>query len=133
MQEAQQPKILIVDDDRAILVSYTIILERLGYAVSTADSSAEGMTKLRAGEYDLLICDLTLDHAASGLHIIEAARHEHPSLAVILMTGYSDAELPPHLAKTNVQMIAKPANIPYLLETIKKLLAEPSGASRVVD
>jgi DNA-binding NtrC family response regulator len=125
------PRIAIIDDDRAILLSHTIILERAGYSVTGAATVADALAILSNQKFDLLMCDLSLDDGKSGLEVIEAALAEDSSMAVILMTGYSDTELPARFAA--VRLIAKPANVPNLLETIKTLLAQRRTATTSSD
>jgi DNA-binding NtrC family response regulator len=127
---AEPARILIVDDDRAVLLSYTIILERLGYAVTGISSSAEAQQLIRDQRFDLMVCDLSLDGGASGLQVIESARKADATLPVILMTGYSDAVIPEHLAGARILLVTKPANIPQLLDTVRSMLgnkADPTG------
>lgn len=129
MGERARARIVIVDDDRAILLSHTIILQQAGYSVTGADNAAEALLLFCNQKFDLLMCDLSLDDGKSGLDVIDAALNEDASLAVILMTGYSDTELPPRLSK--VEVVAKPANITQLLNTIKALLTDKGTATNV--
>jgi DNA-binding NtrC family response regulator len=116
--------ILIVDDDRAVLLSYSIILERLGYAVTGVSASADALQILHDRRFDLMVCDLSLDEEASGLQVIEFALKDDAGLPVILMTGYSDAVIPEHLSEANIRLVTKPANIPQLLDTVKSMLGD---------
>lgn len=122
MSQTAAPRILVVDDEPAILLSHSVILQRQGYAVATAATFASGVELASGEEFDLLICDLSLDHGASGFDLIKIALERTPEMPVILLTGYSDTEVPAQYSACRVRLISKPAAIPELLDTVKSLL-----------
>lgn len=130
MPDNASNRILLVDDDNAVLLSHSIILENQGYNVTRAATFASARELAREGSFDLLICDLSLDHGASGLDVVSEVLRRRPTAPVILMTGYSDTEISPELASARVKLISKPAVIPEFLRTVKVLLSgeDESGA-----
>lgn len=122
MDQGRARRILIVDDEEAVLISYEMILTREGFEVTTAESAASASGVLQNEHYDLLMCDLSLERGTSGFDIIREAINRSPGLPVILMTGYSDTVLPSTLGHANIRVVSKPASIPDLLNTMRSML-----------
>jgi len=116
------PRILVVDDERALLLSYQIIFQRVGYHVTTADTTARALSLLNQESFDLLLCDLSMEHENSGLQIVDTARRLAPEMGVVLMTGYSDQTIPPEVIERCTNVVFKPVEIPRLLDTIDFLV-----------
>lgn len=121
------PRLLVVDDEPAVLMSHTAILQRNGYEVTPASTAEQAIQLLSEQKFDLLICDLSLG-ADSGLDVINIAVRDHHGIPVVLMTGYADALLPKELSDSNITIVAKPTNVPEFLETIRRLLRPGNGS-----
>jgi len=67
-------RILLVDDEVAVLLTLKAVLEISGFEVDTAASAKEGRSKLHTHEYQMVITDMRMESEASGLEVIEAAR-----------------------------------------------------------
>ncbi len=122
MTPGQNPRILIVDDEPALLLSYHIIFKRAGYSVSTADSSAAALALLHHQSFDILLCDLSMERENSGLDVLDAARDIDPDMRCVLMTGYSDESIPQEVIDRGVNVVFKPVEIPRLLSTVDFLV-----------
>jgi DNA-binding NtrC family response regulator len=134
MSESMIPRVLLVDDEQAVLLSHAKILERQGYTVVSAASFKRAIELVSTENFDLLICDLSLDYEASGLDVINIALQRDESLPVILLTGYSDAELPAEYSGETVKLLSKPAMIPELLDLVRALLGRTTeGRSKGAD
>jgi DNA-binding NtrC family response regulator len=116
------PRILLVDNESALLLSYSLIFQRAGYTVSTAATTEAALTLLHQQSFDVLLCDLTMEHEMSGLEIIGAARQIAPQMPAVLMTGYSGDSIPQEVIDRGVNVIFKPIEIPRLLGTIDFLV-----------
>jgi DNA-binding NtrC family response regulator len=81
-------RVLIVDDEVNIRKLYKNELEDEGYEVLTAASGAEALTILRNSAPDLVILDIKLEQE-NGLDFLRHMMEIHPSLSVILNSGYS--------------------------------------------
>lgn len=84
-------RILVVDDDPAILKLLGAVLEREGYHCTTAESSEAALLCLDADLYRMLIVDKNLP----GLDGMQLARIVHmlsPDLPILLITGYASRE-----------------------------------------
>ena len=88
--------ILIADDDRNILMSLKLLLERAGYEVACASDPAGVMEAVRQGGVDLAIIDMNYSRTTSGvegLSLLRRLRLHLPDLPVMLITGWGSIEL----------------------------------------
>jgi DNA-binding response OmpR family regulator len=115
-------KILVVDDDRAILDSLKIILEDDGFKVLVEETG--GLAEEKAKEYspDLILLDIWLPDA-SGLEVAKRLKSakETKKIPIILVSALSNA------AKMSKQspaedFIEKPFDIDLLLKKVRKYL-----------
>jgi len=79
--------LLLVDDDAAFRQIMSSELERLGFAVLTADSGAQGVTRLEAHQPDVVLLDLRLPDM-SGLDVLRLAAEKSPESEIIMLTGH---------------------------------------------
>jgi two-component system response regulator PilR (NtrC family) len=84
-------RILVVDDEPAIVSLLATILREKGWEVSEAGSGTEGIDRLERGQYDVILTDLVMP-GDSGIDLLRAAKEIHPDVEVILMTGYAAAD-----------------------------------------
>ncbi|MEZ4387370.1 MAG: PAS domain S-box protein [Candidatus Krumholzibacteriia bacterium] len=84
-------RILLVDDEPAIVELVERMLGKLGYAVTTCDGSAAALALLRSRpeDFDLLITDQTMP-GMTGLALATAVLRERPGMPIILCSGYSE-------------------------------------------
>src|SRR3989475_2326442 len=80
-------KILVVDDERSILVLLKEALGQWGYQVTTAASAAEALGILKSELFDALITDIRMPDM-SGLELLRAVKKQDESIEVVMMTGY---------------------------------------------
>ena len=85
------PKILVIDDETAILDTLRILLKREGFEVSTAIGGREGLERLPEVRPDVLLSDVRMP-GVGGLEILLAAREMDPTLPVILMTAQASLQ-----------------------------------------
>ncbi len=121
-------RILVVDDQRPILLTYTLILQQQGYNVTGAPSCEHALEHLRRHRFDLLICDFGLDSGRSGFEVIDFARRQHPGIDSLLLTGYSTPEIAAGADQRGAQIVNKPVEVLELLRTVESLV-NPSNAA----
>src|SRR5205085_12244395 len=114
-------RILLVDDELAILLTLKTILEINGFAVETAASAKEAVGKLKANEYHMVITDMRMETERAGFDVVRAARRQRYNPAVALLTAYpllgSDWK-----SEGADSMLVKPMNTVDLLRQIEALL-----------
>jgi DNA-binding response OmpR family regulator len=81
-------RILIVDDDLAVLLTLKAVLELHGFEVETAGSSAEAFARMKSGVYQMVISDLRMETEEAGLEVIRTARRQAYDPATALLTAY---------------------------------------------
>jgi len=115
-------RILLVDDEVAVLLTLKAVLEISGFDVDTAASAREGKHKLRAHEYHMVITDMRMESDASGAEVIAAARSASYHPAVALLTAFPLADDDWQVMGAD-KMLVKPMHTRVLLQQIEKLLA----------
>jgi DNA-binding response OmpR family regulator len=115
-------RILLVDDEVAVLLTMKAVLEISGFDVDTAASAREGKSKLRTHEYHMVISDMRMENDASGAEVIAAARSASYHPAVALLTAFPVAEEDWQTMGAD-KMLVKPMHTRILLQQIEKLLA----------
>ncbi|MNO70704.1 Alginate biosynthesis transcriptional regulatory protein AlgB [compost metagenome] len=84
----QQGRILLVDDEPAILRSFRYCLEDQGYTVATASSAAQADALLQRQVFDLCFLDLRLGDD-NGLDLLAQMRIQAPWMRVVIVTAHS--------------------------------------------
>lgn len=129
----EMPRILIIDDDKAVLEATRIALAANGYDVITADSGKSGIEVMRKSTVDLIILDVFMP-GMDGLAAAQAIHREHPNLPIIAVSGFMfSGQCPtmPHFDDMAVEAGAtstlyKPFRPPELIQAIEKALIVPA-------
>ena len=85
------PKILIVDDETAILDTLRILLKREGFQVDTAVGGQQGIDRMHEAKPDVVLTDVRMP-GVGGLEVLLAARDLDASMPVILMTAQASLQ-----------------------------------------
>jgi DNA-binding response OmpR family regulator len=112
-------RILLVDDDAAVLLTLKAVLELNQFEVETAASTAEAVRKLGSSTYHMVITDSRMDSETAGLEVIRAARNQPYKPATALLTAYPPPDGDWHEAQT---LLVKPIGTQDLLRQIEALL-----------
>ncbi|HUS39850.1 MAG: sigma-54 dependent transcriptional regulator [Pirellulales bacterium] len=83
--------LLLVDDDRHLLGSMSGWLREQDYTVDEAGSLATAMATVDKKSFDLVVADIRLGDG-DGFDLLAHCRQNHPSVSVILMTGYGTVD-----------------------------------------
>lgn len=124
-------RVLLVDDEVAVLLTLKAVLEISGFDVDTATSAREGKARIRHREYDMVITDLRMEDERAGLDVISEARDAAYKPAIALLTAFpEDDPENPYLGADKLLM--KPMHTRELLLQLEALLlqrdAELSGS-----
>jgi DNA-binding response OmpR family regulator len=115
-------RILLVDDEVAVLLTLKAVLEISGFEVDTAASAREGVSKLHTREYQMLITDMRMEHDVAGVEVIKAARAAEYHPAVALLTAFPLAEEDWQEMGAD-RLLVKPMHTRILLQQIEDLIA----------
>jgi len=89
--ERDKKTILVVDDDKAILESLKLILEKEGYIVDTAETGGEAIEKSRNRHYNLALLDIRLPDM-EGTELLTRLNTGIPRMRTVMITGYPSLE-----------------------------------------
>jgi len=91
LSEKKTPTILIIDDEKSVLDSFKLVLEKDGLSVFTAENSENALSILKTFNIDIALIDLKLGKE-DGLAIGEIIMKRSPKTKAILFTGYPSFE-----------------------------------------
>ena len=85
-------RILLVDDDVAVLLTLKAVLEMHGFEVQTAQSVTDAAQKLAAGTYQMVITDMRMETDTAGQQVVQIARQQKYQPATAILTAYPPDE-----------------------------------------
>ena len=117
--------VLIVDDDEAVRMLVTEVLQELGYGAIEAADGISGLNVLQSNaRIDLLITDVGLPGGMNGRQIADAARVHRPGLKVLFITGYAEnAVVRNGYLEAGMQIMIKPFTMEALAARIQDVIA----------
>jgi DNA-binding NtrC family response regulator len=83
-----KPKILVVEDERAIQLALKGLLTKAGYDVALAGSGEAALVMLQEEPYDLVLTDLALGKGADGMAVLSASKDARAETPVIVITAH---------------------------------------------
>ena len=89
-QAANEPVVLVVDDDPDFCENLWQLLRERGYRVRIAHSEENGITEAESTDYEIAIVDLRLG-GGDGRNVIEKVRSKNPNAKIILATGFPES------------------------------------------
>jgi DNA-binding response OmpR family regulator len=120
----QLKAVLVVDDDQQLASALQWILADENFLVDVAFDGQAALLKLKAHEYDAVICDLKMPRLRGDEFYLQA-KEMRPSLAdrFIFITGFAaDAKIALFLTKHDVKYLVKPFAIQGLITCVKQLV-----------
>jgi DNA-binding response OmpR family regulator len=122
-------RILLVDDEVAVLLTLKAVLEISGFDVDTATSAREGKSRIRHREYEMVITDMRMEEELAGAEVIAAAKEAPYSPAIALLTAFPvDDEALSTLGAD--KMLVKPMHTRILLQQLEALFARHTAAKQ---
>jgi DNA-binding NtrC family response regulator len=116
---SQPPRLLIVDDDRAILTLVGTIAQGEGFEVGTTTEGGEVLQHLRRRPVDLVLLDLRMP-GITGLEVLRSIRDVNPRCRVALMSGYATIDSAVEAVKLGaMDYLTKP----FDLDRLRRLLS----------
>ena len=117
------PRILVVDDDRATCQFIEELLASPGRQFTSAHDPDAAIKRIQDMPFDLLITDLNLNAARSGLDVLRAFAAERPSAPVILISGFGTLETAIDAVRAGAfDFISKPFEIGAVKATVERAL-----------
>jgi DNA-binding NtrC family response regulator len=123
---SESRRILIIDDERPILMTLEALLTRRGFQVDTAATAANGLRSLKSKPAALVLLDLQLPDA-EGLHTLEQIKTDYPEIQVIILTAHDSLNNAIESIKRGAyHFISKPYAPEELLSLVEKAVEKQS-------
>ncbi len=111
-------RVLVIDDDRLVADTLSLIYNANGYECEARYSAAEGFERARDFAPALLLCDVTMPEE-NGLQLAERMQEAMPGVRVLMLTAYASnaAKVTAHSSRTQrpLKLLAKPCRPDDLL------------------
>src|SRR3989449_2998193 len=127
----ENPKVLLVDDDKDLLQLIAMRLTASGYAVTSVESGEAALAALAVARPQAVVTDLRMA-GMDGMALFDAIHREAPSLPVVILTAHGT--IPEAVTATRrgvFSFLTKPFEPKVLLETVAEampLSSPPAGA-----
>jgi two-component system response regulator AtoC len=104
----------------------SVLLEREGYHIDSAEDGKQGLEKIRGNDYDLVLCDIRMPNM-DGLSFLEAARGVQKDLPVIMMSAFGNVDTAIEAMKMGAyDYVSKPFKADEILLRLQRLTAQES-------
>jgi DNA-binding response OmpR family regulator len=122
--------ILIIDDEPNLRRSLGLILQRAGYAVTTASDAAEALHVLQAGAYDLTFLDIKLPDQ-NGIQLMPQLRELYPEMPILILTAHATLDTAIGAVRLGARdYLLKPIDPENILSRAESLLKEAKPKRR---
>lgn len=118
-----EEKILVVDDEKNILLTVRHALEPRGYEVTSAATGEEALRLLEQQVFDLMLLDLKLP-GVDGMSVLKEASEKQPHVPVIIISAYGTVGNAVEAMKLGaIDFLEKPFSPEELREAVRRILA----------
>ncbi len=125
-------RVLLVDDDSAVLAMMSQGLERKGFEVVAASSVTEALRRIATESFNVLITDLHMPNPGDGFTVVSAMRHSQPNALTMLVSGYPDVQsaMAAILLEAD-EIVVKPFEIARFIDLVREKVVHRKPAKRV--
>jgi signal transduction histidine kinase/FixJ family two-component response regulator len=122
MEKTETSRILVIDDEEGLRDFLTYELGALGYSVESAAGGEEGLRKLKAGGFGLVISDVRMP-GMDGITLLDEIKRTAPRMEVVLTTGYGTVETAVEAMKRGAfDFLLKPVETDRLSAVVRRAL-----------
>lgn len=132
MIEGGKYRVLVVDDEASVLLTYRLILEQQGYEVMACGTSREAIAAIEKQPFDVVLCDYSLEEQHTGFEVISAARKRNPEMPAALLTGYATKDTADEASSQSIGIMFKPIEIDEFLATTSNMLRRKNESNQKV-
>lgn len=123
-------RILVVDDEKNLRLSLTLILQKEGYEVESVSNAAEALERLSARTWDLIFLDLNMP-GKNGIDFLAEIHPQYPDLAVLILTAHATLETAIQAVRHGANdYLIKPAEPQAILARVAEVLSEKNRPAR---
>ncbi len=120
------PKILIIDDERAIRSTLKEILEFEDYTVDEAEDGPKGLQYISKTKYDVVLCDIKMP-GMDGIEVLEKAMELVPDTPFIMISAHGTIDTAVEATKKGAyDFLQKPPDLNRLLVTVRNAMQKAS-------
>jgi DNA-binding response OmpR family regulator len=125
-------RVLLVDDDSAVLAMMSQGLECKGFEVVAASNVTEALRRIATESFDVLITDLHMPSPGDGFTVVSAMRHSQPNALTMLVSGYPDVQsaMAAILLEAD-EILVKPFEIGRFIELVRERVVHRKPTKRV--
>jgi DNA-binding response OmpR family regulator len=117
-------RILVIDDEDAVIFGYTQYLKKHGYEISAAGCLQDGRAQLQAGGFRAVVLDMRLPDG-DAINLIPEIRSKDTKVKIVMVSGLSDEKIAASaLEKGADAYLLKPLAMKELCEALAKLLQD---------
>jgi CheY-like chemotaxis protein len=123
VRKEARKKVLILDDDPDFADLIRLLLETNGYEVHVAADGVQGIKKIMAGDYAIILCDMIMPNLAGDMFYVAIQRVKpHLCRRIVFMTGHQgNRKVDEFIRKVRGLLLWKPFQSHILIETIQAL------------
>lgn len=116
-------RVMVVDDDPALLMLEVAILEAQGFEVTGAEGGVEAIERLKAGvDYDVVVSDLDMPEK-TGMDVIEACREVAPDSVVVICTSHGRVDVAVQTLRAGAfDFVQKPFSFDHFVSVVQRAL-----------
>jgi DNA-binding response OmpR family regulator len=122
-------RILLLDDEEAILIPMSRYFQKLGFVVDMASEPEEADALIAHRQYDLAILDLRLTKFsdAAGLDVLREIRRRNHETSVVILSAYASPEAEAEAWRLGADaVLKKPQPLPDLAQLALALAGSPA-------
>jgi DNA-binding response OmpR family regulator len=126
-----RPKILLVDDNDAVLYMMRELLEAKDFEVVAARNVTEALSQIVTQHFDVLITDLHMPGPGDGFTVATAMRHSQPNALTLVLSGFPDVkEAMAAILLQADEVLVKPYEIDELTGLIRRRMLDEKAPAR---
>jgi DNA-binding response OmpR family regulator len=127
----QGKRVLFVDDEPNLRLTFPQILKVHGFEVRTTATVAQALAEITVHPFDILISDLNIGEPGDGFTVVSAMRRTQPNCVNFILTGFPAFESALAAIQRQVDgYLVKPAKIAELVSMIEEKLLQRAGHPR---
>jgi CheY-like chemotaxis protein len=117
-------RILVIDDEPAIVMLLRRILAGVGHEVLTAAEGGAGLRLATEESFDLILSDLSMPGQPSGIALLAEIRKAKPDCPLVVVSGYSSQDCVDECRAIGIRdFLPKPFEIAFVRSFVSGLLA----------
>jgi two-component system response regulator HydG len=133
--ELKNASILVVDDDKDVLIAISLLLKNVAKEVVTEKNPENILSLISKKTFDLVLLDMNFTASVNtgneGIYWLKRIKELKPVLSIIMITAYADIELAIRSLKEGAtDFVVKPWNNQKLIETITDILEKKEGPAK---